>query len=388
MNYYYNRAEQLYGERIKELEAAKEEGKKIVGTFCNFVPSELIRAAGAEPLRLCGGYEGVIATAEKKLPRIYCPLVKSSVGLLEESSPHFDLIDVAVCPTTCDGKKKLAEIMGQHKQTWVLEVPHTVDTPQGREFWLENLRLLKKQLETLTGNRITGKKLKAEIETYNHMRRLVHRIYETRKNKKVPIWGGDVLLVTSMALYDDPGRWIAATEHLCSVLEKSNNRGIELEDSPRLLLTGTPMILPAWKLVRIIETVGGVIVCDDICTGSKPFWDPVSPMHWTKEDMLIAIADKYLMNTCPCFVPNKARLDRILQFIKDFKIEGVVNYVLQSCHPYGAEEWRVKEVVKSEGVPVYSIDTDYGEGDTGQIKIRIEAFIEMVREKRDEAGLF
>lgn len=388
MDYFYNRAEELFDQRVEELRKAKEEGDAVVGTLCNFVPSELVRAAGAHPLRLCGGYEGVTGTAEKTLPRIYCPLIKSTFGMFEEESPHFGLIDVAICPTTCDGKKKLAELIGRRKQTWVLEVPHTIDTPQGREFWLVNLKLLKAQLEQLTGNRITAKKLRKSIGLYNQVRQLVHRLYELRKREKVPIWGGDALLATTMALYDEPETWIAATEKLCSELETRSGNGVVPLDSPRLLLTGTPMILPAWKLVKVIEDAGGLIVADDICTGSKSLWDPVTPVNWTTNDMLIAIADKYLMNTCPCFVPNQARIDRLMQFVKDFRIEGVINYGLHSCHPYGAEEWRVKEAVKNADVHVYSIDTDYGDGDIGQIKIRMEAFMEMVREKRGEAELF
>ncbi len=388
MKYYYDRAQDLYVERVNELSLAKEEGTKIVGTFCNLVPSELIRAAGATPLRLCGGFEGSISAAEKILPRVYCPVIKSTYGLFEGSSPFFDLIDVAICPTTCDGKKKLTELLRRNKQTWVLEVPHTNITYQSREFWLSNLKLLKKQLEALTGNRISRKKLKENIDLHNRMRSLVHRLYEVRKRENVPIWGGDVLLVTNMSFYDDPLPWVHATERLCQELLAKSNGGVCPKESPRLLLTGTPMILPAWKLVRVIEDIGGIIVCDDICTGSKSFWDPVTPAHWTVEDMLIALADKYLMNTCPCFVPNEARIDRTLQFVKDFRVEGVVDYMLQGCHPYGAEDWRIREALKDVNVPVFSLDTDYGDGDVGQIKIRMEAFMEMVRAKRDDAAFF
>ncbi len=388
LDYHYMRAEGLYKDMIDELRKAKNEGTKIVGTFCNMVPYELIRASGAIPIRLCGGYEGSIGPAEKILPRVYCPVIKSTYGLLEELSPYFDLIDIAICPTTCDGKKKLSEMLMRKKQTWLLEVPHSNVTYQSRKFWLDNLKLLKKQLEELTGNRISTARLKGSIDLYNSMRKLVHRLYETRKRVEVPIWGGDALLVTNMALYDDPMQWISATEKLCQELEAKQNGGVCPKDTPRFLLTGTPMILPAWKLVRIIEDVGGIIVADDICSGSKSFWDPVAPVHWTSEDMLIAIADKYLMNTCPCFVPNKARIDRVIQFVEDFKVEGVVNYMLQGCHPFGAEDWRVREAMKDMDIPVFSLDTDYSDGDAGQIKIRMEAFIEMVRAKRDESAFF
>jgi benzoyl-CoA reductase/2-hydroxyglutaryl-CoA dehydratase subunit BcrC/BadD/HgdB len=388
MDYFYKKAQELYREKVQELQKAKDNGTKIVGTLCNLVPSELIRASGATPMRLCGGFEGSIAIAEKVLPRVYCPLVKSTYGLLQEKSPYFDLIDVTVVPTTCDGKKKMAELLVKSKQTWILEVPHTTITYQSREFWLDNLKLLKKQLEVLTKTRISKKRLRESIEVSNRMRSLIHRLYEARKREDVPIWGGDVLLVTNMAVYDDPDNWIKATESLCLELEsKQENTSISKETS-RLLLTGTPMVLPAWKLVKVIEDIGGVIVTDDICTGSKNFWDPVTPSHWTVEEMLIALADKYLMNTCPCFVPNSARIDRTLQFIKDFKVEGVVNYMLQGCHPFGSEDWRVRESLKKIDVPVFSIDTDYGDGDMGQIKLRMEAFMEMVRGKKKENPFF
>jgi benzoyl-CoA reductase/2-hydroxyglutaryl-CoA dehydratase subunit BcrC/BadD/HgdB len=388
MDHFYTQARNLYGKRIEELKAAKEEGTKIVGTFCNLVPSEMIRASGAIPIRLCGGFEGSISTAEKILPRVYCPLVKSTFGLFEKDSPYFDLIDVAICPTTCDGKKKLAELLVKKKQTWVLEVPHTTLTYKSREFWLDNLKLLKKQLEGLTNIKISKKRMKGSINQYNQMRSLVHRLYELRKAKNVPIWGSDALLVTNMAFYDEPNRWIKATDGLCRELESKKESHVAKEESPRILLTGTPMILPAWKLARVIEDIGGIIVTDDICTGSKNFWDPVTVPNNTSEDMLIAIADKYLMNTCPCFIPNKTRIDRTLQFIKEFHVEGVVNYMLQGCHPFGAEDWKVREAAKEMDVPIFSLDTDYGDGDIGQIKIRMEAFMEMVRAKRDESSFF
>jgi benzoyl-CoA reductase/2-hydroxyglutaryl-CoA dehydratase subunit BcrC/BadD/HgdB len=388
MEYFYGRASQLYGEHVNELKEAKEEGTKVVGTLCNLVPSELIRASGAVPLRLCGGFEGSISSAEKVLPRVYCPLVKSTFGLLEGRSPYFDLIDVVVVPTTCDGKKKMAELLVKSKQTWILEVPHTTITYQSREFWFDNLKLLKKQLEALTKNRISKKRLKESTEVYNRMRSLIHRLYEVRKRENIPIWGGDVLLVTNMAFYDDPQKWISATESLCLEIEAKQENSLVPKETPRLLITGTPMVLPAWKLVKVIEDIGGIIVTDDICTGSKNLWDPVTPSHYTLEEMLIAIADKYLMNTCPCFVPNTARIDRTLQFIKDFRVEGVVNYMLQGCHPFGSEDWQVRDSLKKIDIPVFSLDTDYGDGDVGQIRLRMEAFMEMVRGKRKENPLF
>jgi benzoyl-CoA reductase/2-hydroxyglutaryl-CoA dehydratase subunit BcrC/BadD/HgdB len=133
----------------------------------------------------------------------------------------------------------------------------------------------------------------------------------------------------------------------------------------------------------VIEDAGGIIVCDDICTGFKPFFDPIIPTHSTLTDMLIAIADKYLMHTCACFVPNTARIERLLKLVENFKIDGVVYYRLHCCHTYGAEEWRIRSALKAVNIPVLSIETDYSEGDIGQLKTRLEAFIEMLKARKE-----
>ena len=148
------------------------------------------------------------------------------------------------------------------------------------------------------------------------------------------------------------------------------------------MLTGSPIVMPTWKIPVLIEESGGLIVVDDICTGSKGLWDPVEVSHYTMTDMLIGLADKYLMNTCPCFTPNTARIDRIISLAKDFKIDGALYHVLQACHLYGMEQLRVERSLAELKIPVLNIETDYSQEDVEQIRTRIEAFIEMIQSKR------
>lgn len=383
MEYFYDFTKMMYTYRADEIAKEKEKGRKVIGSFCNFVPEELIFASGAIPLRHCAGFQDTILPAEEILPRNFCPLIKSALGFSISGDPLYEQSDVVVVPTTCDGKKKYCEIIGEDKATWVIEVPHTTETPQARELWLTEIKLLKKNLEKLTGNKITSRSLKNAIEFTNKKRSLIRRLYEVRKRSSPPIWGRDALLVTSISHFDDQERWVNKMEELCQELE-ATEKGVCPESAPRILLTGSPVFMPTWKVPMLIEDSGGIIVCDDICTGSKGFWDPIETPHWTMEDMLLSLADRYLMNTCACFTPNTARLIRLQGFMEDFNVQGVFYHVLQACHIYGVEARRIENALKAQGIPMLEIETDYSQEDVEQIRTRVEAFLEMIVSRRKE----
>jgi len=378
MKYFYDLAKGLYSTRVEELKAEKAKGKKVVGVFCNFVPEELVLAAGAIPIRLCSGCQEPIATAEEVLPRNFCPLLKSSLGMLMVKSPHFELADVIITPTTCDGKKKIAEVLAEHKPTWVLEVPHTTGTTQARELWLSEILSLKKHLEEFTGNKISKKTLRWAIELTNRRRALIRRLYEVRKRDNVPIWGRDVLLATNLWFHDDPERWTKMMEALCDEVEK-RKEGVRDAKAPRILLTGSPVILPTWKIPRLIEESGAILVADEICTGAKVVWDPVYVVDWSMNEMLLGLADRYLMNSCACFTPNRARIERLLQFVQNFRVSGVLYHVLMGCYIYSIEGRHIEKTLMEKGTPMLTIETDYSTEDVEQIRTRIEAFLEMIQ---------
>jgi len=373
MGYFYNFARSLY---TGYLDSLKNSGKKIVGVFCNFVPEELIFAAGAFPLRLCSGFGSTVQRAEQIMPANFCPMIKSSYGQMLEDAAPFRASDVIVLPTTCDGKKKLGELMSDYKPTWVLEVPHTNETTHARALWLSSVNTFKKEIQKLTGRKITAKSLRQSIELCNRKRAAVRRLYDVRKRQMVPIWGRDVMLVTNMSSFDEPVRYIAQVEELCNELEAKQT---SVSNGQRLLLTGSPIMFPALKIAMVLEDSGGIIVTDDICTGAKTFHDPVMPAHWTMDDMLVALADKYLMNTCPCFTPNAARLIRLQQLAQEYRVQGMIYYILQACHTYNIEAHNIQKAFKAMGIPVLKIETDYGEQDVGQLKVRMEAFGEMLQ---------
>jgi benzoyl-CoA reductase/2-hydroxyglutaryl-CoA dehydratase subunit BcrC/BadD/HgdB len=216
----------------------------------------------------------------------------------------------------------------------------------------------------------------------NRKRAMVHRLYEARK-EKVSIWGRDAMLVTALSYFDDIGRWINQTEQLCKEIESKPT--IAKQDTPRILITGSPLVLPTWKVPNIIEESGGLVVTDDMCTGTKGYWDPVERNFFTS-DQVISLADRYLMNTCACFTPNTAREVRLRQFIEDWKIDGVIYHVSQACHTYGMEQRRINKEMEKMDIPVLNIETDFSQEDVEQIRTRIEAFLELITSKKRRGG--
>lgn len=365
MDYFYESAKLMYQN--------PESSEPTVGIYCNMVPEELVLAASAKPVRICSGYQGTISISESILPQVFCPLVKSSLGFF--MTGMFDDMNMVVIPTTCDGKKKAAELISEKKTTLIMEVPHTIETPQARELWLKEIMILKKNLARHLGKKITKKGLKQAIKKTNKKREILKGIYELRK-KNPPILGSDALLVAHMSFYSDLDLWVEHSQELLNELK--DKEPVRDESSPRVMLTGSPMILPTWKVPLLIEEEGAIIVMDDLCSGAKTLLREIELRSWTMYDMLIGLADHYLMSGCPCFVPNNTRITRFINYLDEYKIDGVVYHTLSGCQLYGGEAWRLEKILKKKGIPILRLETSYGEGDVKQLKIRTDAFLEML----------
>lgn len=372
-------------QRIKEIDGFKKSGGKVIGYFCNFVPEELIYASGCLPIRLCAGFFETVGIAEEILAKDICPLIKSSFGFKITDLPYFSFCDLVILPLSCDGKKKLGEILSEWLPVWILELPNVKDKPKSKELWLEEIQILKKRLEKLTGNKITFSKLKEAIQLLHQRQVIFRKLYEIRKAEKPVISGRDALLVTNTSFFDDFKKWTEKTEKLCQELQKDREKklGIYPVQAPRILLTGSPVIWPNYKLLNIIEELGGVIVGDTFCSGTQHLYNSVEVDEWVEEEMIKAIAEKYLLpSICPCFSQSDDRIDNLLQMVKDFKADGVVYHQLRLCQLYDLEFQKVKQILSQENIPFLRIQTDYSLEDIEQVKVRIEAFLEILKIKR------
>ena len=389
---YFDDISNLFGQRQQEIQTEKEKGKKVIGYMCLFAPTELILAADAVPVRVNSGWYDTSKLGDRVVPVEVCPVIRSTIGAkMIELSPFLEQSDALISVLTCDGMTKLSEILSDSKTVWGMNVPRIKDSTQSLRFWNDEIKQMKTQIEQFTGNKITRKNLKAAIETSHRATKAFRRLQELRKGNPV-IMGRDAMLVNQSYQWDDKKRWTEKTEALCDELEARAQRKdwVCPIDTPRVMVTGTPMFWPDnWKLPTLVEESNpkGIIVADEQCSGERILNDPVGVDEWSMDDMLNAIGERYLMaSTCPCFTSkdgNEDRINWLLNKVKDWKVQGVIYYVVRGCMLYAMEYTRVKKALDKINVPVYYLDTDYTREDVGQMKTRVEAFLEMLTARVD-----
>ncbi len=381
MEYFDFVVSECHGLRIKELMDAKDEGRKVIGTFCVYVPEEIILALGGISVGLCAGAEIGMEKAEEYLPRNLCALIKSFMGFeLAGVCPYFKACDIVIGETTCDGKKKAYELLEDIKEIYVMELPQKKEE-EDRVLWKAEVLKFAEVCERVTGRKITPENLKEAIKTVNDRRRAQLRLRGARRASPTPISGRDALLVNQIAFYDNPVRFTGSVNKLCDELE-SRAEGKESANgngAPRVVVSGCPMALPNWKLPFIVESSGADIVAEESCVGERGFRALVDESGETLDEMIDNLVDRYLTIDCACFTPNLERVEHILETAKEFGVDGVIHYTISCCTPYMVEEKKVDEALSAEGIPLLKIETDYSQGDIGQLQTRVDAFVEMLK---------
>lgn len=352
---------------------AKEKGKKIVGLYCLYSPAEIALAAGAAPMVLCGTRNDPIATAEETLPRNLCPLIKSSYGFaVQGTCPYFSASDIIVADTTCDGKKKMFEYMSEIKPLHLLYLPHGPHLPEARVFWAAEMRRLVERLEKEFGVSIGDDDLVKAIGLANRERAALKGLMDLSRQKPAPLSGMTMLeLLFKSGFFADKEEIIGMLEEIVAEVSAASQNGAS--EGPRVLLTGVPVGMGSHKVVKLIEDAGARVVAFENCTGYKKTL-PVA----TDKPPLEALAERYLATPCSIMSPNTARFDLLDEMIRDFSADAVVDLTWQACHTYNVEAGKVRRFVQDKGLPYLQIETDYSEADTEQLKVRIEAFLEMM----------
>ena len=266
MAYFDNMIAELHGSRIKELLAAKAEGRPVIGTFCVYIPEEIVLAAGGICVGLCGGSQGSVPDAEKILPRNICPMVKSAFGFKAgRICPYFQAVDFVYGETTCDAKKKTWEILDTLVPTYVMEIPQ-LKRQRDLDLWLAEVKDFKTKVEEVAGKTITEDDLAAAIKIMNAKRKALQRLNSLRHHNPTPISGKDGLLIEQIAFYDEPVRFTAKVNALCDELEEriQNKVAVPAKNATRVMVAGTPMALPNWKIHNLVEGAGAVIASPEV----------------------------------------------------------------------------------------------------------------------------
>ncbi|MBF0398932.1 MAG: 2-hydroxyacyl-CoA dehydratase [Desulfobacterales bacterium] len=374
--------DKIYKEKIENriLKDVMGLGEKayIVGVYCAFTPKEIIAAAGAIPVPLCAGNNKPIPEAEAHLPSNLCPLIKSSYGYaITDTCPYFHSTSFIVADATCDGKKKMFELLKKIKPIHVLSLPQTSETKESFNYWMLELFKLKNLLEEKTGNKITDESLSKQIKLYNNYRKALSSLFSLNKENIPLLYGREIDAITGAVTFDY--NMEKRTQDIRFAISKIKERMNDfqflenMKQKPRILLTGCPTTNK--KVLDIIEDSGAVVVAMENCGGIKTINlvdENITPME--------ALAEKYLKIPCACMTPNTERLNLITNIINDYKIDAVVELIWHACHTYNIESYFVSEhVTNKHKKPYLKVVTDYMENDKEQIKTRVEAFLEILK---------
>ncbi len=377
-------------ERAEELARAKQ---PIVGTVCNFVPEEIVRAAGAIPVRVDSGSYEALAQADQALACDACPIVRATVGDVLRGAGLLRRLDLLVIAGSCDAKRKMAELLADACPVHIMALPASKSEPLAREAWLDEVLALRDRVEELCGKRIGRAELRWAVELSNRRVRAFRRLHRLRAHHPPPLTGEQLFLIANASFADDAARWITQVELLCAELgEELGKRApgrAPGADGPRLLLTGAPLIFPNFKLISLLERSGAVVVADDMCSATERLYHPVVASEWSELALLRAIADKALLpSTCPCFVGSADRVNRVRELAREFSVDGAVYHALRMCVAFDMEAKPVAEGLAEEGIPTLRLQSDYTAEDEELLRTRIEAFLEMLAEKAPQGGVY
>lgn len=367
-----------------EIKQYKDKGIPVVGMYCAYFPPELAIAAGAVPVALCSFAEETIPAAEKVMPKSMCPLVKSSYGFaVEDKCPLFHFTDLVIGETTCDGKKKMYEMMMEFKPVYVMELPNS-QSERGYEFWRGEIIRAKEYLEEFFHVVITEKMIRDAVHLNNRIRTSLRNLCEVMKLDPAPVSGEDIQKMVLGSKYRfDFQTTPELVEGVRNKILEEYEQGKKLNKRVRILVTGCPVGGDSLKVIRAIENNGGVVVATENCSGVRAL---ATMVEEDTDDIYGAIARKYLSTGCSIMTPNDNRIELLGEIIDEYHVDGVVEVILTGCHSTGAESFYIRKFVNEEkNLPYIAVDTGYSNADLGQINTRLAAFIEMILDGNSES---
>jgi benzoyl-CoA reductase subunit C len=367
-----------YGFRARELKA---EGKKVIGYICSMVPLEIITAAGCIPFRVRGDIHEPITTGDTLLETIVCPYYRSCFDLTAKQK--YEFLSGLVIPHGCDS-------MVRSYSVWSYALPfpyfHFVNIPSvcgesSFEFLNAELNTFRKSLEKFAGRAITDEDLAQAIQAHNENRDKVRSLYEFRKADPPLISGTELTRVLTVGSSLPMGEANALFDQVLAEIGRREKSPIN--KGPRIFIDGA--CLDNIELIKLVEEIGGNVVADTICNGTRDYF----PRTDEGGDPIDALSHRYLGKiNCPkIYRENKAgtfqgdvesRFGDIGTYAKEFKVDGAILYVYKYCDPFGFEVPARKAYYQSIQVPLLHLEDVYSAGTMGQLKTRIQAFLEMI----------
>jgi len=360
-----------------EILSAKMQGQKVMGWVCTYVPEELLHTAGALPIRISGyGKETDLQDGTAYFYVNNCSFARSclQLGLRGE----YDYLDGFVAGSTCDAARRLFDLWRHYIPvpfSHVMTVPRKY-SERALDLYLGQVVELKKRLEQHLGVEITDQSLMKSIALHNEFRSLLRALNDLRKLDRPPIDGSQTMEVLNASSRMPKEAFNDCLRDLLRDLEHSKPNG---KGKARIMIAGSA--LNNADFIQSIERIGGLIVTDELCTGTRYWADPV--VVGDHDEPLKAIARRYLNNfPCARMYPSEERFQRMLRLIREFRVDGVISQTIRYCSPYSNDLPLLSDLLKRNGVPMLSLDVEYGTSGSGQILTRVQAFLEMLEARQ------
>lgn len=353
---------------LQEIEA---KNRKSLGWVCTYAPEEIIYAAGMVPIRILGGTMET-PRADAYFSSNSCSFIRNC--LEEGFQGKYDPLEGVVVCHTCDHIRRFYDIWNRYLKertpfTYALNIPCKMELDLVGDF-KRILEHFKASLEEFLGKEIPEEALKQAIRVYNETRSLLRKIYELRKADSPPITGSETLEVILAGMVMPKEEYNPLLKELLSKLER---RAPRHEGKTRLLIVGSELESPEY--IQRIEELGGLVVTDDLCNGTRYFWDPVAE----EGDPMEALARRYLLRPpCPRMSPQSRRIAHLKEMIRAFRVEGVIYETIKFCDLHAGVYPVIKDGLAELGVPVLKLEREHLLAGSGQLSTRAQAFLESI----------
>lgn len=357
---------------------------KYIGSYCVMVPDEIIYAYGYRPVRLCAGNSVAAMLGDEIAPRDACPVLKASYGFSQmDILPIYNQCEIAILPMTCDGKRKSAEIISDYVPVIPLSIPMEKSEESFAEM-LENLKSLAKTLSKITGRKLSNKRLVQSYKDIHQAQKQAFRLNERFCHTDSHISGSQYMAIMNSFCYAEPSEWANKVDEFCNSIDSmTTDSNQKRRKKARVLIAGSPITFPNYKVPLLLEQMGAQIVGDETCMSGRLLYDPVVPDDYSTDGILRALTARYVTAcACPVFDQLDDQIYRLTEKVKLTKAEGIIYYVLRGCTPYDFELSKAEEAAEKMGIPLLRVETDFSLEDTEQVKIRLEAFVEMLEQRR------
>jgi len=351
----------------------KDEGKKVLGYFCTYIPEEIMYAADILPVRVrartCGA--GDTPMGDAYMTPTACSYTRCCLELANQN--HYDFLDGIVSCNSCDQIRRLYDNIrykAPFPYHYIMGVPGCVsDTTH--EWFRHELTKFKENLEKNFEVNISDEKLKKAIQVYNKSRTLLKELYELRKRDNPPITGTDVLNIISAGISMPRDQFNdLLTQQIQELKEKD---GIS-DYKARIMIVGSMLDEPEY--MKVIEDLGGLVVTDAQCLGTRYFWDLIDE----NKNPIDAIGERYLSKiSCPRMTGKYTeREDFMVKLIKEFNVDGVILQRMKFCILWWAEIFLLRKRLKEEGIPFLELEREYVLSGAGAMKTRVQTFMEIL----------